>query len=256
MSWFVDEIVDAGKLPLVLSFVAFVVTFLVTRGITRLIRSGRGPFKDNVSEGGLHVHHAVPGILVLVVGAFTAVGARGTEPWTSIAGVLVGIGAGLVLDEFALILRLDDVYWAQEGRISVEMVGLAAGCLGMVLVFGSPLADDLGTGGWTEAFIGLSIHYGLLVLTAVKGKYRTALFGIFIPLVGTFGAIRLARPSSRWARRRYDERKLDRAMRRAGRSDARWAPIMSWLGDTVAGAATDPAPDPNPDPDVQAVAPR
>ena len=69
-SWFQREVVDEGKLPLFLCLVAFLLTFVATRVITRLIRAGKGPFKDNVSEGGLHVHHAVPGMFLLIIGAF------------------------------------------------------------------------------------------------------------------------------------------------------------------------------------------
>jgi hypothetical protein len=61
------------NVPLFVCFAAFVVTFVVTRVITRMIRAGKGPFHDNVSGSGLHIHHAVPGIAVLVTGAFLAV---------------------------------------------------------------------------------------------------------------------------------------------------------------------------------------
>ena len=63
-SWWQRDIIDPGKLPLLVCFAAFVITFLTTRGITRAIRAGRGPF-HNISEGGTHVHHAVPGIVLL-----------------------------------------------------------------------------------------------------------------------------------------------------------------------------------------------
>ena len=68
-SWWHREIIVAGKLPLMLCFLAFVVTFVLTRTITRLIRDGRGPFKNNVTAGGAHIHHAVPGIILLIVAA-------------------------------------------------------------------------------------------------------------------------------------------------------------------------------------------
>src|SRR6478672_13334653 len=107
------------NVPLLVCFAAFVLTFIVTRTITRMIRAGKGPFHDNVSGSGLHIHHAVPGILLLVIGAFVAVGTSGSDSaWTIVAAVLVGVGTSLVLDEFALILHLQDVYWADEGRIS------------------------------------------------------------------------------------------------------------------------------------------
>ena len=131
--WWQHDIVEAGKLPLLLCSAAFVVTFLVTRGITRMIRAGRGPFRDNVSASGTHVHHAVYGIVLLILGALVAIGSAG-PPYHELAAIAVGVGTSLVLDEFALILHLQDVYWADEGRISVEMVSLAMACLGLAVV--------------------------------------------------------------------------------------------------------------------------
>src|SRR5215203_7279405 len=144
-SWFNEEIIRNDRLALFLCFVAFILTFITTRVITRMIRAGRGPFKDNVSSSGLHVHHAVPGVMLLVVGAFVSVGTGSEVPRAEISGVLIGIGTSLVLDEFALILHLQDVYWTDEGRISVEMVSLAFGCIGFAVVGFAPFGvDDMG----------------------------------------------------------------------------------------------------------------
>ena len=68
-NWWDHEVVGGHKGPLLLAFVAFVVTFLATRTITRLIRAGRGPF-HNMSSGGVHLHHSTPGTILLVTGAF------------------------------------------------------------------------------------------------------------------------------------------------------------------------------------------
>src|SRR6202020_2018620 len=136
-SWWHGDIIASGKLPLMLCFLAFVLTFVTTRFITRMIRDGRGPFR-NVTADGTHIHHSVPGIILLMIGAFTAVGGPGTMGWLSFSGVAVGIGTSLVLDEFALILHLQDVYWSGEGQLSVEAVSLVAACLGLALVGFSP----------------------------------------------------------------------------------------------------------------------
>ena len=236
--WFEREVIDGGRLPLFLCFLAFVVTFVATRTITRLIRSGRGPFKDNVSDSGLHVHHAVPGVVILVAGAFLAVGSSGEAGWAELVGILVGIGTSLVLDEFALILRLDDVYWAEEGRISVEMVALAVGCLGLVLIGTNPFRvdDAAGTAVLVVSIVFITIHLAFVAINVAKGKYRFALFGTFIPLLSIIGAIRLARPGSRWAHRRYDADKRDRAVQRAERMDARFGRFARRASDIVAGA--------------------
>src|SRR5580693_1402524 len=110
--WWRRDVTAAGKLPLMLCFLAFVVTFVLTRTITRMIRDGRGPFRNQVTASGTHIHHSVPGIILLIIGAFTAVGGPDSLGWRSFAAVAVGTGTSLVLDEFALILHLQDVYWS------------------------------------------------------------------------------------------------------------------------------------------------
>ena len=169
--------------------------------ITRLIRDGRGPFR-NITASGTHVHHAVPGLILLIVGALTAIGGPGSLGWLAFAGVAVGIGMSLVLDEFALILHLQDVYWSGEGQLSVEAVTLTATCLGLALVGFSPFGIQGASG--IERSVRLSATVLLLidgvfsVACALKGKYRCALFGLFLPPVAWVGAVRLGRPASIW----------------------------------------------------------
>jgi hypothetical protein len=235
------------NVPLFVCFAAFVVTFVVTRVITRMIRAGKGPFHDNVSGSGLHIHHAVPGIVLLVTGAFMAVAADSGSAWSIVAALLVGIGTSLVLDEFALILHLQDVYWSDEGRISVEMVSLAVACLGLALVGFTPF-DFQGAAGNVEGVVAVVLSITLLLswilVCIAKGKYRVALFGAFIPVVALVGAIRLARPGSRWARRRYGPEKTARATARTAKHDARYGPATAWVSNFVAGTPSeaDPAP--------------
>src|SRR3984885_4445345 len=118
-SWWHRDMIAPGKLPLMLCFLAFVVTFVVTRTITRMIRDGRGPFRNRVTASGTHIHHSVPGIILLIIGAFTAVGGPDSLGWRSFAAVAGGIGTSLVLDEFALILH-------RQGRL-LERRGPAVG---------------------------------------------------------------------------------------------------------------------------------
>jgi hypothetical protein len=242
MGWWSRDVIEPGKLPLLLCAAAFVVTFLATRAITRMIRAGVGPFKDRVSASGTHMHHAVPGILLLVIGAITAVGVRGRSPWQELAGVAVGVGTSLVLDEFALILHLQDVYWSDQGRLSVEMVSLTFACLAFALVGTLPFGiSDVGPteegvrGGIAGA---VTVHAVLVLVCAAKGKYPTALLGIFLPVFAWTGAARIARPNSIWARRRYGEAKTARAARRAERFDARWDPVGDRIANVIAGRPT------------------
>jgi hypothetical protein len=259
LSWWHRDVIAAGKLPLMLCFVSFVVTFVSTRTITRLIRDGRGPFR-NVTAGGTHVHHSVPGIILLMIGAFTAIGGPGTLGWLSFSAIAVGIGTSLVLDEFALILHLQDVYWSGEGQLSVEAVSLVAACLGLALVGFSPLrVPDMGT---AERLLRISAT-GILVIDAclalvciLKGKYRTGLFGLFLPPVGLFGAVRLARPNSIWARRRrYHGERLERATRRAADFDRHWKPVQADWEDFIGGRPSQPDPPPSPAPPPSPVPP-
>jgi hypothetical protein len=236
------------NIPLLVCFSAFVITFLTTRTITRMIRAGKGPFHDNVSGTGLHVHHAVPGIILLTIGAFIAVGTSGSgSAWVTVAALLVGVGTSLVLDEFALILHLQDVYWTDEGRISVEMVSLAMGCLGLAVVGLTPF-DFRGFEGGVETALALLLTIAALlaciIVSIMKGKYKLALFGAFIPLCAVVAAIRLARPESRWAKRHYDRDKLARARERTARYDARYGPATDWVSDFVAGRPSEPDPAP------------
>ena len=132
---------SASKLPLLLCIVAFIVTFVITRIIVRLIRSGRGPFKDN-TVGGVHVHHVVPGLFLMIAGGLIAIGGIGTG-WDNFAGVVFGMGLALVLDEFALILHLQDVYWEEEGRLSVDAVFVLAGVMLLLLIADSPFGINV-----------------------------------------------------------------------------------------------------------------
>ena len=193
--WVQRELVDSGRLPLFLCFAAFLVTFVTTRVVTRMIRADRGPFKDNVSASGLHVHHAVPGIVLLVVGAVTAIATDTDTRWSALAAVLVGVGTSLVLDEFALILHLEDVYWAEEGRISVEMVSLAVASMGLVLVGFTPFdLSQEDSAALSVTLGGFALHLVWIVVCVSKGKYKMAFFGVFFTIVALVGALRWPGP--------------------------------------------------------------
>jgi len=102
-------------------------SFLLIRVSTRLMRSPKvtwwpGSIK---TEGGLHVHHLVFGIVLMLIAGFLLALQLGS-PGTELAAATFGIGAGLTLDEYALWLHLEDVYWAEEGRRSVDAVIVAA----------------------------------------------------------------------------------------------------------------------------------
>jgi hypothetical protein len=108
------------------SWVGFTATFAAVRVITYSIRDGKGPFR-NITVGGAHLHHYMWGIGMLTgVGAIAVQGEETTRRHP-VAALTYGAGLALIVDEFALLLDLRDVYWAKQGRISVDLgVGLIA----------------------------------------------------------------------------------------------------------------------------------
>ncbi|WP_393084156.1 hypothetical protein [Streptomyces sp. LN704] len=248
--WLHRNIIEPGKLPLLLALGSFVLTFVITRVIVRLIRAGKGPF-GNVKAGGLHIHHVVPGVVLTVVGGFGAVASVRPGFGASAFAVVFGMGAGLVLDEFALILHLDDVYWTEEGRKSVEVVLITAALVGLVLGGFLPFGvNDLSQqevqdrGG---VIVSVAVNFLFALLALGKGKARMAIFGVIVPFLALIGAVRLARPSSPWARRFYRARPRARArsMLRAYHHDRRWAGPRRRLQDLI-GGKPDPLPAPLP----------
>lgn len=238
--WWRDDIVEAGKLPMLLCLVAFVVTFVVTRLIVRMIRAGRGPFSDN-AVGGVHVHHVVPGLVLVVLGGLMALRIE-DDGWLNLAGLVFGIGLALVLDEFALVLHLDDVYWEDEGRLSVDVVFVLAAVIFLVMTLGSPLGVEDEEGDDVAARVVLVaaavVNLAFAGVAALKGKLGAAIVGAFVPVVGFVAAIRLARRGSPWDHKRYAgaPAKRARAEVRDARFDARWRSKVDRLKDVVAGA--------------------
>jgi hypothetical protein len=104
---------------------SFTLTWALVRFSTHLIRRrGRwGPFRD-VVLGPNHIHHFVPGITLAFLAGGASVVSRRTslDRWLAIP---FGMGVALTLDESALLLKLDDVYWTEEGIVSVQ-ISLAA----------------------------------------------------------------------------------------------------------------------------------
>ncbi|HEY2195186.1 MAG TPA: hypothetical protein VGH76_23210 [Actinomycetospora sp.] len=182
---------------------SFLVVFLVTRGITRLIRSGKGPFRDT-SIGGVHVHHLVHGIVLMLVAGAGEFLYRPEGAWQVVLAVAFGAGAALTLDEFALWLHLEDVYWSDRGRLSVDAV-LVVAAVGALLVLG---ANPFGAASEDNAPMVIAAAVITLAFAAVcafKGKPIFAVLGVVLLPFAMVGAIRLAKPGSPWAKRRYRE---------------------------------------------------
>jgi hypothetical protein len=219
---------------------AFLAAFLFIRTSARLIRSPRGSWWPGsvTTSGGLHLHHLVWGIVLLLLSGFLNFALGPTGVWLDVLAALFGIGAGLTLDEFALWVHLEDVYWAEQGRASLDAV-LVAALLGGLIVLGlAPfeLADQ--SSAVTSILIVVALDVALCVLAILKGKPILGLTGVFVPLASLVGAIRLAAPESPWARKRYPpgSPKLARAQARFERVRRR----RRRMSDAIAGTPSEP----------------
>ena len=212
---FDTEIVDAGELPALLLLVSFGVTFGLTRFITHSIRSDRFPWLGNIEAGDTHIHHLVWGICLLLVSGLLAVA---VQPPLSVTAIVFGIGAALTLDEFALWLHLDDVYWSERGRQSIDAVIVFAIISGFMVLGVYPVSfEDTGTGGVENVAaiaVSLAIGWAFVAVCFMKGKLMWGVLGLYLGPVAIVGACRLAKPTSSWAKNRYDEDKLARSRER------------------------------------------
>lgn len=133
---FLEDLTQSQRSGLI-SWAAFTGMFGTLRAITHSIRSGKGPFQ-NVSMGGEHLHHYIWGICLL--SGVGAVAVRGDEKYRRhpVVAVSYGSAMALIIDEFALLLDLKDVYWTKQGRISVDL-GIGGSALAATYFAALPL---------------------------------------------------------------------------------------------------------------------
>ena len=248
------DLVPRGRLPLLCCLIAFLLTFVATRTIVRYIRAhanGDAPRKwwqpRNIGHGTLHIHHVVIGVVMVMISGVTMVtlAADGGMAQFTAAAIFFGIGAALVLDEFALILHLEDVYWAEDGRTSVDAVFAAVAVAGLLIMGFNPLSF-FNIGIWRHdhsiairasvvALAVLTLAGAVIVL--LKGKVWTGLVGMFITPLLLIGAVRLSRPHAPWARWRYSNRprRMHRALERERRLRRPVVQAKLWVQHVVAG---------------------
>ena len=220
-----------------LMLVAFILTLAGTRFYTRMART-RGWGSAHV--GDVHVHHLVPGIVLSLVAGGLAIGLAPDELGLAALAIVFGAGAALVLDEFAMLLHLDDVYWTTEGRLSIDACMAAVAFLGLAVLATFPLPTDHGSDRLAreigDALIVLVAV--LVVVTLLKGKLKLGLLGIVFAPLAIVGAARLAKPSSIWARRLYPQggRRLRRSEARSESRAARWTRRRERFYDLIGGA--------------------
>jgi hypothetical protein len=220
---FWQRLVDHDEQGLFLVLVGFILSFAFIRMSTRLMRSPRVPWWPGsvVSDSGVHLHHLVFGIVTMMAAGALGFLALGQSPYTEICAFAFGIGAGLTIDEFALWVHLEDVYWAEEGRSSIDATVIAGAGMLLVLLGFSPLSFDTDS---VSAVIGSVISaafvFGLVAICFAKGRILHGTVGFFVFPIAIYGACRLGKPRSAWARHRYGDRKPGKQER----SEARFPP--------------------------------
>ena len=223
----------SGREPIFFLLLAFLLAFAVVRTYTRLCRS-RGWRSGSLR--GVHLHHLVPGIVATLASATAIIAFRPGDNAMLLLSACFGVGAALTLDEFALVLHLEDVYWTEYGRSSIEatLMGFAFGVL--CLLATAPIHSDPSKDAphWmVGGLIALNTSFALIAF--LKGKTKLGAFGIFVPCIAVIAALRLAKPTSLWAHRRYSETKLDRSERRATLHQRRYAGLEHRLYDAIGG---------------------
>jgi hypothetical protein len=241
VSDFWDDLVADHRQALFLVLVSFLGAFAFIRLSARLGRSPRASWWPGsvVSESGVHLHHLVWGICLMLASGTLGFALYGSSPWLEICACGFGIGAGLTIDEFALWVYLEDVYWAEEGRSSIDAAVIAGGAMLLVLLGVQPV--EITTGSFGEVAGGLFVIGVLLTLVIVclaKQRVMHGTLGALLWPLAIYGAIRLGKPRSPWGKRFYGERKLARAQRRF-RPDRRTERVKERFRDAVGGHASE-----------------
>jgi hypothetical protein len=199
-----DQLVANDRQGVFLVLVGFVGSFAFIRMSTRMIRAEVSWWPGNVeSESGLHVHHLVFGIIAMMVAGTLGFAAFGHSPLTEICAFLFGVGAGLTIDEFALWVYLEDVYWAEQGRSSIDATVIAAALIGLIVVGANPFEAS---GEGATAIESIATWLAVIVFVAgsfTKGRRLHGIIGVFFVPLAIYATCRIGKPNSPWAHHRY-----------------------------------------------------
>ena len=210
VSNFWSNLEDHNEQAIFLVLIGFVGSFAFIRMSTRIIRSESVSWwPGNIeSETGVHLHHLVFGIVTMMVAGTLGFVSDGGSPFTEICALLFGVGVGLTIDEFALWVHLEDVYWEREGRSSIDAT-VIAGSLMLLMVLGvSPVTIESGSvSAVIGSILGALIAFAFVAVCFLKGRVLHGTIGIFVVPVAIYGAWRIGKPTSAWARHRYGERR-------------------------------------------------
>lgn len=231
-----------GREAAFLALLGFVLSFLFIRTSTRMIRAEVSWWPGNIeTEGGLHLHHLAFGITFMLVGGFASIALETpASPWYQMAVVGFGVGAGLTFDEFALWIHLEDVYWSEQGRTSMDAIVLVVAFMALVTLGVRPFGLDDSDTGWVVVVV-IVLVLILAVICFLKGRIALGALSVFLPGLGFWGACRLGKPDSPWGRRRYTGRKLERAVARFP-PDSRGRRFRDRFFDAIGGKPSEPDP--------------
>lgn len=219
---FWDKLAEHEEQGLFLVLAGFILSFAFIRMSTRLMRSPKVPWWPGsvVSDSGVHLHHLVFGIVTMMAAGALGFLAFGNSPYTEICAFAFGVGAGLTIDEFALWVHLDDVYWAEEGRSSIDATVIAGAGMLLVLLGFSPLTFETGSvSAVVGSILSAAFIFGLVAVCFAKGRILHGTIGFFIFPIALYGACRIGKPRSAWGRRRYAKRP-----KKLAKSEARFQP--------------------------------
>jgi hypothetical protein len=239
-----DRLVENNEQGLFLVLIGFILSFGFIRMSTRLMRSPRVPWWPGsvVSDSGVHLHHLVFGIVTMMIAGALGFLALGESPYAEICAFFFGIGAGLTIDEFALWVYLDDVYWAEEGRSSIDATVIAAAGMLLILLGFSPFSFETGSfEAVAVSILGAVFLFSLVAICFAKQRVLHGTVGFFVFPIALYGACRLGKPGSAWSRRRYGERKPEKQARAEARfpPDRRTERFKNAFRDLVGGKPTE-----------------
>jgi hypothetical protein len=188
-----------GKETHFLILLAFVCSFAFIRTSTHMIRAQVPWWPGNVeTKSGTHIHHLVWGILLLLTMGYVGIATSIPDPWFELVAIAFGIGMGLTMDEFALWLNLEDVYWSSKGRQSIDAVVVTIGLL-VIALLGLRFWIDV----WDAVLVLMGVERGnewlaipvqvagvaLAVVCFRRGRKMSGIVGLFVPLVALIGAV-------------------------------------------------------------------
>jgi hypothetical protein len=238
-----EHLVHHHRQAVFLVLVGFLLSFAFIRMSTRLMRSPRVPWWPGsiVSDGGVHLHHLVFGIVTMMIAGTLGFAALGQSPYVEICAFGFGVGAGLTIDEFALWVYLDDVYWAEEGRKSIDATVIAAAVMGLVVLGVNPFHLGSESQGAAATVLSGLILFAVVAICFLKNRWLHGTIGFFIFPIAIYGASRIGKPDSPWARRRYGARRARKQAKAEGRfpPDRRTERFKNAFRDIVGGKPTE-----------------